>query len=58
MSGWSGFVDAAGPLLILLTGSRAPDYEAGLLPGATYGGDRVRSSGCVRPSPNPLASAG
>ena len=24
-----------------ITGSRAPDYEAGLLPGTTYGGDRV-----------------
>jgi hypothetical protein len=24
-----------------ITGSRAPDYEAGLLPGVTYGGDRV-----------------
>ena len=24
-----------------ITGSRAPDYEAGLLPGITYGGDRV-----------------
>ena len=24
-----------------ITGSRASDYEAGLLPGSTYGGDRV-----------------
>ena len=24
-----------------ITGSRAPDYEAGMLPGITYGGDRV-----------------
>jgi hypothetical protein len=24
-----------------ITGSRAPDYEAGLVPGITYGGDRV-----------------
>lgn len=40
-----------------MTGSHAPDYEAGLLPGPTTKGTGWRSSGSVRPPVNQPASA-